>query len=327
MDEKELKAMQNSLQGRFTKLSKSFGKGLVNAIKGGGIAGIALGLIDKLLNPLKEIQDAIDNTLKASDDLATNAAQFNTSSGKLFKLVSLAKATGLDPSQLYMQITKFQTAVAQAKADPNDKSVSSVRNFTKNEDIAQSFFDFISQLQKMDTTQRTLVQQQVFGEKQILKMADFLQADFSKLGKLTGIDKVSSSKLSKDTNKLAGLNDLADALAVNREVKDVQRKAAIINEGMIRSFDKTEKIRNENLNRNITNYENLATITQTMEKINGMIQEGVSALGSLVAKVIPLADKVMGFIDYFRGSPAARAVNGVVKGTLFGRKTTWNGGK
>lgn len=308
LDPQDLDKMQRALQSRFTKIAKSFGKGLGNVIKGGGIAGIAMGLIDKILNPLKEVQEAIDRTLKTSDDLATNANQFNTTTGKLFKLVQLAKATGLDQDNLFQLITKFQTAVAQAKANPNDASVSSVRNFAGEKDTATAFFDFIQSLQKMDKSQQVLVQQQVFGEKQILRMADFLQSDFPKLFSQVGLDKVSSNKLTTSIEKLAGLNDLADALTAKRETTDMLAKSGIITENMIRARDKSERLNLEKENKRIQSYENLQTITDTVTRIMGLVEEGLNQLGKFITWITPTVNRMVNTIEKFANGPAARGI-------------------
>lgn len=311
--------MQRALQSRFTKLTKSFGKGLVNVLKGGGIAGIALGLIDKLLNPLKEVQEAIDRTLKSSDDLATNAKQFNTTTGKLTKLVTLAKSTGLDQDNLFTLITKFQTAVAEARANPNDPNSSAVRNFTKQTDTAEAFFGFIQEMQKLTKDQQVLVQQQVFGEKQILKMADFLQSvgdpkALAGIVKNTGLDKVTSEKLTNSIDKLANLNDLADALSAGREMNDLVTKSGVINESMIRNREKSERLALERENRNIANYNNLAAISQSVDKITGLIEQGMGLLGSLINKLLPALDKITAAVDRFMKSPMVRGVRGLFGG-------------
>lgn len=311
--------MQKALQSRFTKLTKSFGKGLVNVLKGGGIAGIALGLIDKLLNPLKEVQEAIDRTLKSSDDLATNAKQFNTTTGKLTKLVTLAKATGLDQDNLFQLITKFQTAVAESRANPNDPNSSAVRNFTKQTDTAEGFFGFIQEMQKLTKDQQILVQQQVFGEKQILKMADFLQSvgdpkALAGIVKNTGLDKVTSEKLTNSIDKLANLNDLSDALAAGREMNDLVTKSGVINESMIRNREKSERLQLERENRNIANYNNLAAISQSVDKITGLIEQGMGLLGSLINKLLPALDKITAAVDRFMKSPMVRGVRGLFGG-------------
>lgn len=306
LETKDLEAMQKSLQSRFTKLTKSFGKGLVNALKGGGIAGIALGLIDKLLNPLKEVQEAIDKTLKSSDDISTFAKQFDTTSGKLFKLVQLGKSAGLDQDNLFTLIQKYQSAVAEARANPNNEAVSSVRNFVDQKDTAEGFFGFIRQLQTLTKDQQVLVQQQIFGEKQILKMADFLQTDFDKAASSVGIDKVTSQKLTNSIEKLAGLNDLADALEARRGTFDIVNKANVMNEGIVRSRDEAAKIALKKENAQIQSYNDLAAISNTVEKIMGVVNEGIILVGKLVNKVTPFVDKVTGFIDKLAKSPSLR---------------------
>lgn len=315
LDAKTLRQMQDALQSRFTKLSKAFGKGLVSAIKGGGIAGIALGLIDKLLNPLKEVQEAIDRTLKTSDDLATNAKQFNTSTGKLAKLVTIAKATGLDQDNLFTLITKFQTAVAEAKANPNDPNVNSVKNFVNQEDTAQAFFGFIQQLEKMTKDQQVLIQQQVFGEKQILKMADFLQSvgdpkTLAAIVKNTGIGGITSEKASRAINKNADLNDLSGSLSAGRDFTDLIDKSKAITEDMIRTRDKSEKLRLQRETQQIQSYNDLAAISQSAEKIFTVVDQGVALLGNLVGKLLPFVDKITIAVDKLMKSPMVRGVKG-----------------
>lgn len=314
MDQSEVDKMVNNLQSRFTKIAKKFGSGISNVIKGAGIAGIGLALIDKVLNPLKEVQEAIDRMLHSSDDIATNAGQFNTTTGKLFKLVQVAKATGLDQDNLFMLINKYQGAVAQARANPKDESVNSVRNFTGQKDTVEGFFNFMQALQKMTKDQQVLVQAQVFGEKQILKMADFLSSDFPKLFKDTGLDRVKSDKFGASIEHLAKLNDLQDVLKVRRESKDVIVKSGIINENMIRERDKSEQLALDKENARIKSYENLAAISQSVDKIMMLVEQGIGLLGSLISKLTPMVDKLIVAIDRFMQSPMMRGIKG-----LFGK--------
>lgn len=306
LDTKDLQDMERSLNTRLQKVAKKFGSGLASVLKGGGIAGLALGFIDKLLNPLKETQEAIDRILKTSDDLATNANQFNTTTGKLFKLVTLAKATGLDQDNLFMLINKYQTAVAQARANPNDPSVSGVKNFTSQKDTVEGFYGFIQSLQKMTKDQQVLIQSQIFGEKQILKMADFLQQGsegFAKLAKQTGIDKVSTGAASSAVERSANLADLNDALTAGREFKDVIKKSGVITEGMIRARDKAEKLALERETQRIKSYEDLQTLSNTTALIMTKVEEGVAMLGGLIAKLTPFIDRMTLAVEKFMKSP------------------------
>lgn len=311
MDEKDLKGMQTALQGRFTKLAKGFGKGLKGALMGGGIAGIAIGLIDKLLNPLKEVQESIERTLTTGDDLATNAAQFGTTAGKLFKLVSLAKATGLDQSSLFTLMNKFQVAVASAKLNPNDPMSSAVANYTGEADTADAFFGFITQLQKMDKSTQVLVQEQIFGQKQILKMADFLQQDFFKLAKDVGVTGVSSDKLSGDINKIGAMSDLKDILAARRDVGDIQKKADVINNGMIRNMDKSAQIELDRENQRIKSYNDLAMVSQTSNNILVKLEELIALFGKFLAWFMPSFNSGLRLWEKLFKSPIFRGVKGL----------------
>ena len=314
MDSSDLKKLEDQLQSRFTKISKKFGKGLMDVLKGGGIAGLALGLIDKLLNPLKAVQESIDRTLKTSDDLATQANQFNTSSGKLFKLVQIGKSAGLDQEGLFTLITKFQTAVAQAKADPNDQSVSAVRNFTNEKDTVANFFNFIQQLQKMDRNSQLLVQQQIFGEKQIGKMSEFLNLNFAKQFRATGLDRKSSETFTKAIDKMAKLSDLADILKVKNENKDIIDKSRVINESMIKQRAKSDALALEKENLQIKSYNDLAAISDTVSKIMLIVEQGVGLIGKLINMITPIINQATDFMQKFLKSPLMRLGRGLFGG-------------
>lgn len=306
LDAAALKAMEKSLSGRFKKIANGFGKGLAAALKGGSLAGIGIALVDKLLNPLKETQEAIDRMLKSSDDIATNARQFNTTTGKLYKLVGLGEATGLDQDSLFMLINKFQNAVADAEADPTKNSA--VRQYVGDKDSAESFFNFIQSLQGMDKNSQLRAQSEVFGEKQILKMADFLQSNFKELYKDVGFDKVGTEKLTGAIDKAAGLNDRADVLGVKRRTVDTVTKGNLITNGMINARDASERLALQRENQNIGNYSNLQALAQTGEKINIKIEELTSKLGEYLPKVTNAIDNGVKQIDKLVKSPTMRGI-------------------
>jgi len=312
LDAQALNKMEKSLASRFANVAKKFGSGVANVFKGGGIAGAALALIDKLLNPLKEVQDSIDRTLKSSDDVVTNAKQFETSAGKLQKLIAMAQGAGLGQDDLFQLLTKFQTAVAEAKANPS--APSAVKNYANDKDTAQSFFDFIQSLQKMEKGQQILVQQSVFGEKQILKMSDFLNSDFKSMFKQIGLDKVSSQKLTGALEKTGGLSDLSDILKAKRDTTDIIAKAGVINESMIRARDKAERVALERENQRIRSYEDLQAISTTVDKIMGLVEEGLGQIGKFISFVTPALTRIVESIEKFSKGPMAR---GLMK--LFGK--------
>lgn len=303
----DLNNMEKALNGRFTKIAKRFGKGLVGALTGGGIAGLALGVIDKLLNPLKEVQESIDRVLHQGDDIVTNAKQFGTTAGKLFKLQQIGKATGLDADSLNNLIVKFQGAVAEATANPTKQT--SVRQFVGEKDTAESFFQFIQALQKLDGTQQTLVQQEVFGEKQILKMADFLRSDFGEILKTSGLDKVQSGTLTQAAEKAGSLNDLQDTLRAGQEAKDFVAKSNLLNEDIVRQRSASEQLNLDRENQRIAQFDSLVKISDASTQITALAEQGLTAVATIVTKLTGITDT----ISKFTGSRLLKGIIGEKK--------------
>jgi hypothetical protein len=288
LDNADLNNMERKLGSRFTKIAKQFGKGLSGALKGGAIAGGAMALIDRLLNPLKEVQEAIEKTLNHSDDLVTNAKQFGTTAGNLAKLQAFGKSTGLDPEALNMLLVKFQTAVAENKQDKT--KMTSVAKFGSEKDTAKAFFEFIQALQKTDKNKQLLIQQEVFGEKQILKMSDFLNTDFGSLSKFfKGID---NDKITAAANKLGDLNDLSQTLTAVRELKDIGTKSKIINTGTVNSMEASKAKALQLENERIKNFQSINNMNDKMVEIAANLEKMVQE----VFKQIPEIFKVMNLI-------------------------------
>ncbi len=286
IDSATLNAMEKSLGSRFAKIAKGFGKGLLATLTGGGVAGLALGLVDKLLNPLKDVQEAIDKTLNRGSDLAVQAKQFNTTSGELAKLQAFGAAKGLDPDSVNHLIEKFQSAVSEAIADPTKQT--SVRQFTGQKDTAQAFFDFIQGLQKLDKNKQIQVQQEVFGEKQILRMSEFLNADFDKLnGKFKGI---STEAITQKVDKVDNLDELNKTLGAVRGLKDFNDKADAMTKNMIILKNEQEKRQLEIQNKQIASYQNLANIEAAATEIMNTVKEGILKLTDIVLKLTNFTD-------------------------------------
>lgn len=302
MDAKDLGKMDRELGKRFINLSKKFGKGLVTALSGGGLAGLGLGLVDKLLNPLKETQDAIDKVLQQGDEIVTNAKQFGTTAGKLFRLQQIAKSTGLDEGSLAVLIEKFQTAVAEAKQDPTKQT--SVRQFVGDKDTAEAFFQFIQGLQKLDKNQQVIVQQEVFGEKQILKMANFLQTDFAAQTKAIGGP--SAEQLTPKLENLSSLKNLQGTLESNRTLNDTFKKSQLINADMIQSQSKMEQQALDKENKQIKSYDSLAQISIASTEVLALTKDAILSLTTMLVKVTDIADG----IKAFRGSRFLRGILG-----------------
>lgn len=303
LDSSDANKMEQALTSRFSKISKKFAGGLGKAILGGGIAGLALGLVDKLLNPLKETQETIDRMLSKSDDIVTNAKQFGTTAGKLLKLQSLGAAAGLDPDALYMLMGKFQTSLAEAQADP--EKATSVRNFVGRKDTSDAFFEFIQSLQKMEKGQQILVQQEVFGEKQILKMSDFLNSDFA--ATLKEMRMRPSEAYTPRLEKAGGLNDRKDTLRAGLDAEDIYRKAGLVNDSMVTQQAARAALEMQRENERIKSYNSLASIEVTSAKL-------VQGIEKATLELTRIATSLTGFNKWAQQFSISRGLRGIMGG-------------
>lgn len=315
LDNNELNQMERSLSSRFGKIAKGFGRGLKLA----SVAALGAAVLDKLINPLQEVKAAIDRTLGKADDIVTNAKQFNTTTENLLKIRSLGNVRGLTNENVDLLLTKFQGAVAQAKADPNDPANSAVKNYVNEKDTAMAFYNFIQQLQKMDKNQQVLVQQQVFGEKQVLKMAEFIQ-DVGFKESADSLKKVDFAKAAAAAEKLGALNDKLTANRTVNELNDLSGKASVINKGTLSNINRSEIA---NLNREnarisrsaamFTAEENIANLTDNVEKlVNMAVTELPILMKGLNATVDLLKKSVEGWSMLFKVIKESGAYKGIM---------------
>ena len=312
--------MERSLSSRFSRIAKGFGKGL----KAASVLALGSAVLDKLINPLQEVKAAIDRTLGRADDIVTNARQFNTTTENLLKVRALGQTRGLSSENIDMLLTKFQGAVAQASADPTNPANSAVKNYVGEKDTALAFYNFIIQLQKMEANQRTLVQQQVFGEKQVLKMAEFLQ-DTGFAESAAALKKVDFSKAAVGAEALAKLNDKVAANRTVNELNDLSAKAGVIGNGTISDLNrselsalKRENVQIKNSRAGFTVEENMAEITTQLQNLSTQVLTSIPELLDGLKGAVGLLSKAAEgwalLIPLITKSPIVRGIR-----SLFGK--------
>lgn len=312
--------MEKTLSSRFMRVAKGFGKGL----KAASMLALGSAVLDKLINPLQEVKAAIDRTLGKADDVVTNARQFNTTTENLLKVRALGGVRGLSSENVDMLLTKFQGAVAQASLNPDDPANSAVKNYVGEKDTALAFYNFITQLQKMDANQRTLIQQQVFGEKQVLKMAEFLQ-DTGFKESAEALKKVDFGKAAVGAEKLAKLNDEMTANRVVNELRDYSGKAGVINKGTVADVNKSElgalKRENDQIRNSRSGFtaeENMAELTHQVQQLTTkLLTEIPQIMEGMKTGVDLLKKSVEGWsmlIKLIKESPMVKGI-----GSLFGK--------
>lgn len=305
----DLSKMENALQGRFNRIAKKFGGGLLSVLKGASLLGAVSFIADKLLNPLKEVQEAIDRSLHTADDIQDQAERFNTTAGELAKLQAFGKSKGLQAEEVNNLLGKFQTAVAEATADPTKNH--SVKNFVGNKDTGQAFLTFIqnlSQLAKNNPNEAIRVQQEVFGEKQIGKSANFLQSDFDALNKKFETLGLTTEALNAAVKKGADLNQIVQSGAATRGLQDIVTKSGLITEDTINSLEKQKDIALERENAKLAQAEGLIKLQTTADGFIALIEsKGLPLIGNLISKIEEVASTLAAI-------GRSRLVRGIVGG-------------
>lgn len=311
MDSSDLRRMENTLNSRFKRIAKRFGKGITAVFKAGGAATIVLSLINKFLNPLKEVQASIERMLTSSDDIVTNAQQFGTTAGKLEKLIGIAQGSGLDQDSLFQMLSKFQTGVGRVKNNEKDMLAPTLGAYVKDEDLADSFFAFLQDLRKMDVKDQAVAKSAVFGERQSLKVNDLMQQDFAKRFKEVGYDKVSSESLTKAHMKLGGYSDLSDALSVQRRTEDLLNKSASINQKMIYQRHEAERLELKKENQRIQAYESLQAVQNTVDRMGILLEQGFQKIGEFITMITPKINELVSYLQKMANSKLFKGIGSV----------------
>lgn len=305
----DLRKMERSLSQRFKRVAKTFGKGLTGILKGGVVGGLALGLINKVLNPLKEIQDIIEKTLASNDNIVTYAQQFNTTAGRLQKLIALAESSGLDETSIFNLLGRYQAAVAGVANNPNDPLYESLKDFTGKTDTAEGFFEFLQRLQKLDRNQQVYIQELIFGQRQILKMADFFQTDFADRYNKLGLNKLDTTRLTKDSERASSISDYYDARKAAVNIQDRANKARLVSTSQVDEMIRKRMNENQKQNIQITNFKNLASITNAMDNITILLQDLLVTAGKMLNKFAPELEIMSSNFKKFFNSPFWRRID------------------
>jgi hypothetical protein len=270
LDNSQAANMERSLNSRFKNVSKKFG----GALKIAAVAGLGSAFVSQILNPLNDVKATIKATLTKADDIVTYATQFNTTPEKLAKLQSFASLKGLESDNLYMLLNKFQGAVAQTKADPTKPSA--VRNYTNIPDTADAFFEFIQALQKMAPNEQNIVQQSVFGEKQILKMSEFLQSNFKESN--SALAKVNFKNLGVALQSLESVESLQKREEVINGLNDLIQKSLVINSGTVQSESLADRLKNARENKQIADFDRMTELNNQIEEMKEMLRNASTTI-------------------------------------------------
>lgn len=156
LDPAQSKKMEESLSKRFRRVARKFGKGLEGALKG-TILGISLGLLQKLLNPIQELEDRIKALLGESADISDLADKYGASPGEVRELQDTAQALRVKPEELVGMLDSFAKSVQSAQEELDNlkpgevlsETSNNVRQFVGRENMIEAFSNFLVSLNKV----------------------------------------------------------------------------------------------------------------------------------------------------------------------------------
>jgi hypothetical protein len=297
LDTADAKKMEDDLNGRFGRIANKFGKGLLKSFIGGGILGGAFAAINRLLNPLEEVEARIKALLGQSTDIRDTADHFGTTAGKFFKLQQLSHVAGLDDAGLKDLLETFKTQQDLAKkelADPSQgvhRSTVALKNFANEKDVADAFFRVIAKIQEQEPDVQKQTIEAIFGDKITGGAKRLFNLDLLKENDKLGSTDALQKRLDKD-EEIAKLNR---GLEARRNIQRFIKQSDAVSPESVRTIDAIDKAKIQKEAQQITDLEKLKNAAVTIEAIKTLAEQGLSQiekLFGLLAPVVPILNGI-----------------------------------
>lgn len=295
LDQSEAKKMEDDLHGRFGRVATKFGKGLLKALVGGGVITAALSAINRLLNPLEEIEDRIKALLGQSDSISDSAEKFGTTAGQFFKLQQLGHAAGLDDAGLKELLTKFKDAQDLAKKEianggDEHRSTVAIRQFANEKDVASALFRVLQDMQTQSKDVRESNQRAIFGDKLSGSARRFADSDFSGVSKKLGVE--NSDQLNEAFKKTGDISNLNRALEARRNVEGFLNQSKNVTPELVEAIDKIQTATANREAQQLGAIQNLEKAAVTIDAIKGLVDSGLNQVERLFGLLAPIAPAI-----------------------------------
>lgn len=274
IDPASASVMENNLSTRFSRVSKRFSVGLKSLMKG-AILGISVALLNKLLNPLTEMEEKFRRLMGQAEDVSDLADKFGTDSGNIRRLQTVAGSLGLEPDKLAEMMDKFREAMNEATkplaiGEERSAAAKAVANFAGEKDIASAFFSFVQELKGMGSG-RNAVEQNVFGDRLFGAQKRFADADFKK--QFAELSLPGTQQLTAENQKLSGLSMLSNTLKARNESADISNFANQANRQMVIEMEKTKAKQLSLETAQLKSFVDLQKASQNLEQVKNLLVE------------------------------------------------------
>lgn len=293
---------------KFGRVTKRFGHGLKNAIKG-SVIGISLGLLAKLLNPLNELEDRIKKLLGQGEDAKELANKIGATPGELQFAQFRANALGIPTDKFNELITAFSKVVdaQQQEVDERKKKKIGGDPLVSQDNRLKGFqraLLIIDDLMKTDPAKARIFQRELFGDTLSGNEKKLFDPTFKREifgNRYNVIDKLNSAN-----NKLNTQNERYTEGSAKQNLQDFIRSANAVTPGVISG---TLSNQQRDLNKDfkeLTQYQILKNAADQVQEIvdilNGIKGYIFQALSWLKENGVTISNAVKLFKAYMPGA-------------------------
>lgn len=279
LDKSLASKMENDLNGRFKRVATKFSSRLGAGIKRLAYSGILASTVGALLQPLDKLNDKIDNTLNKFSDIRAQAMGFGVDEAQYLKARILSEAVGVN--NFDRLFSSFKKELIKA----NKGIPSSLEQFRGRTGTVEDFMQVISSLKQARPDTRQIMTAQIFGQEQVKDVNKLIWADVESLAKRLNLG-TKNEDINVALQHAYALKQEQALLQGRRTIEDLLKTPEYLTKDTLRLQDDYFRTQNEQLNLQMKQYANVATI-----------QKGVD---TIAAKTSEMASSLGGFINYFK---------------------------
>lgn len=284
IDRAKLKKQLSLVAKETNKVAKNFSKSLTksfNALGKFAKGGFLTGVVAKLINPLEEINQSINDTLQRFDDIGKMSDLLGANAKELQALTVALQAKGLDQGQIQKVLNELQTEIGKTKSGDETAKFTGL---AENENAVSLFAKIMNKIGSMeDINQAKALATSVFGEKEANMLFDAFRSGEEFANIFERAYKLSDENLIQQQHALQGYKDQETAIM---ELQVANERAQKINQQTIDLQLSEQKKRADRLTSQIGMQEVSSKTDQLIEDTKNVVQKGFNVVGGFLMDLV-----------------------------------------
>lgn len=266
---KQTEKKLNSVFDRVVKRFKNGFKKVWNGLKLGAGITMAATAVTTLLGKFGQINDQVNDLLQKADAVRTRANNTGSSVQEYGFVQAYAGAKNISAEQFATYLSRIQLLLGQAE-EGEDNVLS---NYKGEKNAVKVFYNLMETLSKMDTNVRANMANEIFGKGAAVGLGDLLSEGFGDTNLLKTLQAQDWQRYAQNVardKKLAGEQSLLAAL---RDMADFNTKSEMTSRETIQKQDAFLRNQNANDNAMYGQYDKLADLQATAQKMEKVITD------------------------------------------------------